>query len=164
MSKTTPFMAACVVGIVVIIGVGFATSSPAPAPASQPHKQQPTPALSETELTARLQREQPTINEALIATLPNVATLYTTERGKLYHTGEWYGAILQYKGTDAANRDTLRLVMQKKDGVWVVRTAPPQLLVNKHDIPEAPVAMLNDINRPAPLEGTDVSPFITPSE
>ena len=113
-NKTTAILASVVVVIFAVIGVGYITSQPAPQPEKQPATQTEAPLPTAEELITKLQAEQPAIDTALVAALPQVSTLYTVERGKLYVRGEWYGAILQYKGTDTSNRDTLRIVMQKK--------------------------------------------------
>lgn len=162
-NRTTILLFAIVIIIFAVIGVGFATSQPqAPAP-TQPQRTEP-PLPSTSELAQILSKEQPAITTSMQAKFPKLQKNYTIERAKLYHRGEWYGAILQYKGTEPTKRDTLRIVMQKKKGEWIVRTNPPQLLVNKIDIPEAPQSMLNDINKPAYLPGSTDSPAITPSE
>lgn len=162
-NKTTWLLASIVVIIFAVIGVGFITSQSSEQPKEQPAKtREELPTASE--LTLLLQKEQAAIDSSITASFPQISTLYTIERGKLYHKGEWYGAILQYKGSESANRDTLRIVMQQKAGIWVLRTSQPQPLVSKQDIPNAPVSMLDDINRPAPLTGTETSPAITPSE
>lgn len=163
-SKTTWLLTGCVVVIFAIIGIGFLTANPQPQPAPQPVQQIEATLPSEAELQNRLALEQPAITAALQEALPKVELLYITERAKLYHRGEWYGAVLQYTGSDSNNRDTLRIVLYKKEGVWTVRTHPPQLLLNKHDLSDAPIDMLNDLNTPAPLSGTANSPVIIPGE
>ena len=166
MNKTTVALIACVVIIFGIIGIGFITSSQQQAP--QPTVPQATPSvekpLSRSELEAQLTAELPMITATLARAFPTLGQKYTVERSTLYGRGEWYGAVLQYISTDTNNRDSLRVVLQKKNGAWTLRTSQPQLLVNKLDIEDAPAGMLDDINKPAPLSGTPTSPAITPSE
>lgn len=161
-NKTTIIMAIIVMGILTAIGVGFVTSQP------QPQEQTPQPVEvsppSKVELEAKLLDEQSSIDQALQTTLPTLQETYKIERSALYGRGEWYGAVLQYTGGDVNSRDSLRLVMQKKNGTWVLRTTPPQILVNIHDLQDAPIAMLNDLNKPTTLLGTESSPTITPGE
>lgn len=166
-NKTTLLLAVCTGIIFLVIGIGFISSSPQTEPKSQ--TQTKTAATEETlpsaaELRQQLTTETPTITTAITNALPTLEQNYTIERAKLYHKGEWYGAILQYKGSDTNNRDTLRIVLQKKDGSWILRTKTPGILVNRLDIPDAPQSMLNDINQPATLQGTETSPTITPGE
>lgn len=164
-NKTTLFLGISVLTIIGIIAAGFLFSQPAPQqPVQKPTPQKQEPLPTAIELQALLAIEQPAITTLLNERYPNISTDYTVERASLYHRGEWYGAILQYKGSDVNNRDTLRIVLQKKNGNWVIKTPMPQLLVNKRDIPDAPISMLNDINRAAPLTGTETSPAITPDE
>lgn len=162
-NKTTLVMSVLTVVIFAAIGVGFLTSRPVSQPTTQPVAQE-APLPTTVELEATLLQEQPLIDAAIAKALPTLQEFYTTERQKLYHRGEWYGAILQYTGGDVNSRDTLRIVLQKKKGAWIVRTTPPSLLVNAIDLPDAPIAMLDDINKPAVLAGTDTSPTITPGE
>lgn len=164
-NKTTLLLGIGVLIIIGIIAAGFLFSRPAAPPPAQkptPQKQEPLPTTAELEVL--LITEQPAITTLLIEQYPNISTDYTVDRAKLYHRGEWYGAILQYKGSDVNNRDTLRIVLQKKNGEWTTKTPIPKPLVNKQDIPDAPISILNDINRAAPLAGTATSPTITPGE
>lgn len=163
-NKTTLLLSICVIIIFAVIGVGFGISTLQEQPKKEPVVATEASLPSKETLRAQLASEQPLIDAALTTAFPNITALYTVERGALYHRGEWYGAILQYKGSDSLNRDTLRIVLQKKASHWQLRTSPPQPLVNKHDLPDAPLEMLDDINRPAPLAGTATSPAITPNE
>lgn len=163
-NKTTILLAACVIVIFGVIGIGFISSQPKaePVPQKQAPKAESLP--SEEQLKTKLVSERPAIESLLSTSFPTLTRDYSIERDTLYHKGEWYGAVLQYKGTDVNNRDSLRIVLYKKDAVWTLRTKQPQPLVSKLDIPDAPVEMLDAINKPAALTGTATSPSITPSE
>lgn len=163
-NKTTIGLSVCVVIIFAVIGIGFITSRPAPTQTPAPVVKNEDPLPNEAQLQLQLAGEQPAIHQAITTAFPTVSTDYTIDRAKLYHRGEWYGAILQYKGSDTINRDTLRIVLQKKNGTWIVRSSPPQILISKMDIPNAPNGMIDDLNKPAALPGTDTSPAITPGE
>jgi hypothetical protein len=148
--------------LVGAIGIGIAVSTP-PAPKQTPQPtatQQKSKSLSQSELASMLIDESPAINLALVSAVENVGDLYTVTSEKLYGDGKWYGAILIYKGTDENNRDTLRVLMQKKEGEWIVRTTPPRPLLNTVELPDVPKTILQDLNRPAPLPGTATSPAI----
>jgi hypothetical protein len=117
------------------------SASPSAKPSSQPI----------TSLSQQLTDQLPTIQGALTAAYPKISTDYTVGRGKLYGDGNWYGTTLTYKGTDTANRDTLRVLMQKKDGVWTVRTKPPQPMLSTTEFPDVPKSALQDINKAVSL-------------
>ncbi|RYF29645.1 MAG: hypothetical protein EOO17_00455 [Chloroflexi bacterium] len=150
-----------VVVLAVVVIVGVVVSSPQqPTPAPAPQQQTDSRPLSEQELDALLQTELPTLAEVLTTKFPAAVDLYTINQGKLYDRGQWYGTTLTYRGSDEDNRDTLRVLMQKKDGVWIVRTTPPQLLLSQKSYPDVPKTILQTINQPAELPGTTSSPAI----
>lgn len=162
-NKNTTILASLTLIIVAIAVIaGFVASQPAaPQNSPQTNDQQAKPTtLSSQQLATLLPAETLAINQAISLALPRLTDAYVISTGKLYAEGQWYGTTLMYKGSDEANRDTLRLLLQKKDGAWVVRTLPPQPLLNKHDLPDVPKNILQDINQPAPLPGTASSPAI----
>lgn len=114
------------------------------------------------DLKKELHAEQPTIIEVLTTAYPKIATDYIIAEGKLYGEGEWYGTTLTYKGKDSLNRDTLRVLMQKKQGVWIVRTMPPQMLLSTVEYPDVPKSVLESINQPVSLPPGKSSPEVTP--
>ncbi|MFZ1360817.1 MAG: hypothetical protein WAS27_02210 [Candidatus Saccharimonadales bacterium] len=166
-NKTTLLLSGVVIVIIAIIGVGFVMS---PRQTTAPHQSidvsttNTKTGLTREQLAKKLLDEQPLIHDVLTHEFPSLTTLYDIERETLYSDGSWYGSILQYKGDDINNRDTLRVVLQKKGGVWTVRTSPPQIIISLHSIPDAPHDMIDDINRPATLIGAGESPTITPDE
>ena len=114
-------------------------------------------------LDAQLTKETPAIIEHITSKFPQMLSLYTVNRGKLYDRGDWYATTLTYIGSDKDNRDTLRLVMQKVSGQWKLITTPPRPLLSIVEYPGVPKTILDDINKPAYLPGTDVSPAIYPN-
>lgn len=162
MNKTTLVMIAAVAGILCVIVFGFISSTPTPSEQLSEKVEKPLP--SAVELEVKLSQEQSQIHAVLFTAVPQVQENYTLEREKLYLSGEWYGAILQYKGSDVNSRDTLRVVMQKRNEKWILRTVPPTILLNAIDLPDVPLSVLNDVNKPAMLAGTETSPTITPGE
>ncbi len=165
-NKATITLVACTVLIFAIIGVGFISSTSKEE--VQPTTSQPTQpketSLSRSDLDAQLTAELPVIKSVLLAAFPSLEQTYTIERSALYGNGEWYGGTLQYIGPDTNNRDTLRVVLQKKNNIWTLRTPQPQILVSSVDIRDAPATMLDEVNKPAPLSGTPTSPAIIPGE
>ena len=150
-----------VVVLAVVVIVGVIVSSPQqPTPTPAPQQQVDTQPLTGRELDNLLQTELPTHAEVLTAKFPTAVDLYTINQGQLFDRGQWYGTTLTYRGSDEDNRDTLRVLMQKKDGVWIVRTTPPQLLLSQKSYPDVPKAILQTINQPAELPGTTSSPAI----
>lgn len=159
-SKTTIILG--IVAVVIIggiVGAGIYLQQPAPAQNPQPVKQDKK-LPSATELAEKLPDEQPAITLALTETYPTLLTSYTINTGKLYHDGSWYGTTLTYYGTDENNRDTLRVLMRKKNDKWEVLSKPPRIILRAADYPDAPKSVVQDINRPAPLPGTATSPAI----
>lgn len=141
------------VGVVVVaagaIVYGALTPQTNQQVAQPSQSSSPTPA--KVDLVASLESERPTIHSVLVAGYPKIATDYTISREQLFDKGQWYGALLIYKGADTDNRDTLRVLMEKKDGVWTLRTTPPQMLLSTKQFPDAPRTALQSINRAVSL-------------
>lgn len=145
------------VGVVVIaagsILYGALTPASSPQPSSTPQTSS-TPTSSPVQklsLPEQLAQEKTTIHGVLLKTHPAIEKDYIITREQLFEQGQWYGALLTYKGKDADNRDTLRVLMEKKDEVWTLRTTPPQPLLATKQYPDVPRAVLIDINRAVSL-------------
>ncbi len=133
-----------------------AITSQKPIPSKKPEK---------IDLKKQLQTELPAITSALTAAYPQVSTDYTINPGNLYDKGQWFGTTLTYKGSDTDNRDTLRVLLQKKNNIWIVRTTPPQPLLSTAEFPDVPKSILQSINKPISLPaGAENSPVITVNE
>lgn len=117
--------------------------------------------FSDAYLAELLQKEYPRITDVINQAYPKLPSLYTLSRAKLYDRGEWFGAVLTYKGKDSLNRDTLRLLAKKDNGAWKLMTTPPAPLLSTKAYPDAPQAVIQDINQPAPLPGAPHSPPLT---
>lgn len=124
-----------------------------------PQKTQPAK-LTNAQLEQKLAVELPVITSILVAKYPLIATNYTIEKGRLFEQGKWFGTTLTYRGPDNDNRDTLRVLMQKKNGTWVLRTNPPRPLLSAKDFQDVPLSVLKAINQPVSLPGTSNSPTI----
>ncbi|TAH36627.1 hypothetical protein EYC59_00420 [Candidatus Saccharibacteria bacterium] len=96
-----------------------------------------------------LTSESAAIQTAITAKYPTLTKDYTLNPGLLYHRGEWYGTTIDNKIGPENNRfgDTLRLVLQKKDGQWVVLSTPPEILLSAPNYPQVPVDFLRIINQ-----------------
>ena len=140
----------------IIIGGGAFLYGALTAPSSELKPQQ-SPAVSTAPVAAKktFEQERETIIAALATRYPEITTDYTINKGKLYKDGEWFGTTLTYKGSDTMNRDTLRLLMQKKDGLWVLRTTPPEPLLSKHSYSDAPIEILRELNKSVSLPSAD---------
>jgi len=110
-----------------------------------------TATLTKKELSDRLQTELPTITGVITAAYPKIATDYAVNKGQLFDKGQWFGTILTYKGSDTLNRDTLRVLLEKKDGVWILRTTPPEPILSAKKYPDVPIDILRTINQPVSL-------------
>jgi len=150
----------------IIVGIGAVAYGALTAP-KQTIQPSPTPTITvptKSELEAKLKTEQATINTAIIAAYPKIATDYTISQGQLFDQGQWYGTTLTYKGSDAMSRDTLRVLLQKKQGVWTVRSTPPEPLLSAIKYPDVPKKVLQTINKAISLPGTDSSPPVNAAE
>ena len=148
-----------IIGCVLIGGGSLALGAlTAPqAPKAQPQvAQQSKPSRNPKKPESNpLEKELPTITAVLTAAYPKSATDYTMSKPKLYEEGRWFGALLSYKGTDSMNRDTLRVLMEKKDGEWKLRTTPPEPILTSHKYKDVPVSVLKDLNKPVSLPGVE---------
>lgn len=139
--------------------VASTSKSPSPSPQVSPSEQPKK--LSPEE---QLQKELPVITRVLVEKYPKITTDYTINKGQLFEEGKWFGTTLTYKGTDVNNRDTLRVLMEKKDNVWTLRTTPPQPLLSTKEFSDVPKAVLQAINKPISLPaGAANSPAINPA-
>lgn len=72
---------------------------------------------------------------------------FEVQKGKLYAQGDWYGTTLKYRGGDLFNADTLRMVMKKENGIWVIKTDPPNISLSRFIYPDIPEYILRDVNK-----------------
>ena len=153
---------ACI--IIAIASLAYGAMTAPGRHSEEKTKPSPTPTktapLTKTQLEAKLVEDLPAITAVLTTKYPLIATDYNIEAGKLFDQGQWFGTTLSYKGIDTDNRDTLRVLMQKKDGAWILRTNPPRPLLSQKDFPDVPKDILKKINQPVSLPGTDSSPTI----
>lgn len=103
------------------------------------------PYYSTAKLGSLVNGELGAINTALGSKYPQI-NLYQIYTGKLYHWADWYGTILVYKGGYGPYADTLRVVLAKENGVWVVKTDPPDISLSKYIYSDVPVDILRDVN------------------
>lgn len=135
--------------------------SQTPTPSSTP---EPSKIPKKLDLNEQLALEESTILAVLIEKYPKVLTEYTVNKGQLFDKGQWYGTTLTYKGSDIDNRDTLRVLMHKKDDTWILKTTPPRPILSIKDFPDAPKTILQIINKPISLPaGAANSPAINPA-
>lgn len=164
-----------IVFLSIVVGIGAVAYGAATAPKKQsvqPVAQSssiptPTPTTSpsvKVDLKVQLKAEQSTITGVILAAYPKIATDYTINPGQLFEEGQWYGTTLTYKGTDTMNRDTLRILLQKKEGIWLLRTTPPEPLLSAKKYPDVPKKVLQTINKAISLPGTDTSPTVNAAE
>jgi hypothetical protein len=103
------------------------------------------PGYSSERLDEIRKDEEAAIIKAMVAKYPEINTLYKIQPGKLYENGNWYGTTLYYKGTDKYNNDTLRIVLQKVSGAWIVKTVPG-IILSTYTYPDVPENVLKDVN------------------
>ncbi len=102
---------------------------------------------SKDKLASLLNSEKTAIESSMVAKFPNIFNLYTIENGSLYGEGNIYGANLIYNNPTAEFRDTLKIVLHKKDNKWEIITNPPQQLLSKEEYPDIDKSILSEINR-----------------
>lgn len=165
-----------IVFLSIVVGIGAIAYGAATAPKKQsvqpvvqsstlahPSTTTPSPSVK-IDLKAQLKTEQSTITGVIHAAYPKIATDYTINPGQLFENGQWYGTTLTYKGSDTMNRDTLRILLQKKEGIWLLRTTPPEPLLSAKKYPDVPKKVLQTINKAISLPGTDTSPTVNAAE
>lgn len=161
MNLDTPLKKVLAGAAVLIVAIGAITFGALTTPEQQNNRAPAKPTASaQQQLNDRLDAERPTIMLVLESAYPKVTTDYIVSEGAMYDGGKWYGTTLTYKGTDTANRDTLRVLMQKKDGVWIMRTTPPEPLLSAKKYADVPASVLRSINQPVSLPGAANSPTI----
>lgn len=163
-----------IVFLSIVVGIGAIAYGAATAPkkqSAQSPMQSSAPTTTPTatpsikiDLKAQLKTEQSTITGVILAAYPKIATDYTINPGQLFENGQWYGTTLTYKGSDTMNRDTLRILLQKKEGIWLLRTTPPEPLLSAKKYPDVPKKVLQTINKAISLPGTDTSPTVNAAE
>ena len=98
-------------------------------------------------LTKTFARERSAIRAALQKEYPQLKTLYTISHEAVYEKGQFYGATLTFKDRKSEQRDTLRVLMQKQDDEWQVRSTPPQPVLSAPTFTDVHPATLEAINR-----------------
>lgn len=105
-----------------------------------------SPGFSDARLNKILAIERPAIIQAIKADHPEVSNLYEIQPGKLYENGEWYGTVLVYRGNDQFNSDSLRAVLKKESGKWVVKSEPFYIYLSRYSYPDIPLEILKSVN------------------
>lgn len=103
------------------------------------------PYFSDNRLDELLNIELQRIQNVIKKTYPTVDDLYVISDGKLFHFGDWYGTTLVYRGEYSQNSDTLRIILHKKGGVWVIATQP-DILLTTTAYPSVPFDILSRTN------------------
>jgi hypothetical protein len=102
---------------------------------------------NENRLRDLLNVELPIIKSVIVKKyLDNKIGQYNILDGKLYEDGSWYGTLLQYKGDDINNANTLRIILHKENGVWVIKTDPPNITLSSLRYKNIPYNILDDVN------------------
>lgn len=104
------------------------------------------PYYSQDKLSQLLGDQEGSIHNVIKSKYSNNINLYEIQSGKLYHFGDWYGTTLKYIGDDYSNSDTLRIVLNKEDNNWIIKTDPPSISLSKYVFPRIPVDVLVDVN------------------
>lgn len=92
-----------------------------------------------------LVKEKDAIENAIITKYPKIPGLYSFSNESLYGDGTWYAAALVYKNIDSLDRDTLRIVAHKVNGVWSEISAP-RIVLSYTALPNIPRDVIDTIN------------------
>ena len=115
-------------------------------------------------LDSVLKSETAAITQALFTSNQKIQELYVLNPGVLYKKGQWYGTTLSYKGSNPLERDTLRVILVKKDGVWSVAAKPSIVIAAPahNTIPTSVLKAVNAVDIGIPLmPGMSSDPIIT---
>jgi hypothetical protein len=112
------------------------------------------PNYSKDNLTELLTSEELlTINTIIQDKYSAVIDKFVLKDGSLFGRGEWYGATLTERVARSDQGDVYRVLLNKKDGVWVI-VAYPQIILSKFDYPDVPYSVLDGINRLVGTQGS----------
>ena len=100
------------------------------------------PNYSGQKLQDLLISEQVLIDQEFNSRYPNKPAGYSVSNGQLFMRGEWYGALL----VSSSGQDSLRFVMQKRDGKWTGATDPPEIVLSAVVYPGIPKEILQAVN------------------
>ena len=85
------------------------------------------------------------IDSAILGSNSKISTFYTIKNEAVLEKGDWAIAALVFNGSGTdLNRDTLKVVLEKKDSKWVVK-CKPMISISKYDC-SAPQSTLNKAN------------------
>ena len=85
------------------------------------------------------------IDSAILGSNSKISTFYTIKNEAVLEKGDWAIAALVFNGSGTdLNRDTLKVVLEKKDSKWVVK-CKPMISISKYDC-SAPQNILNKAN------------------
>ena len=85
------------------------------------------------------------IDSAILGSNSKISTFYTIKNEAVLEKGDWAIAALVFNGAGTdLNRDTLKVVLEKKDSKWVVK-CKPMISISKYDC-SAPQSTLNKAN------------------
>lgn len=103
--------------------------------------------FTRTYLDTLLSKEQTAIYAAIIEQFPQLEELYTIHNEALYDQGDYYGATLRFIDTKSDQRDTLHILLHKKEGAWRVLSQPPAPVLSAPLYPNISSAALKEINQ-----------------
>lgn len=110
----------------------------------QPETVTLNPSYTDHKLSSLLEEQRADIIQIIAKKYSSLGDSYTVGTMKLYTTGEWCGVLLTPK--DPNTVDVRRLILNKKNGVWVIATDPPSVVVSAPVYPDIPKDVLSDVN------------------
>lgn len=103
--------------------------------------------FTRTYLDTLFNKEQAGIHTTIAEQFPQLEKLYTIHNEALYDQGDYYGATLRFIDTKSDQRDTLHILLHKKEGTWRVLSQPPVPVLSAPLYPDISSAALKEINQ-----------------
>lgn len=102
--------------------------------------------LSAQKLASLSLSEKSSIDTAISMKNSTITKIYRIANETVYEKGDWAIAALVFKGSNKdLNRDTQKIVLQKKDNTWQV-TCPIKISISKYECSHAPQVILEYAN------------------
>ena len=109
-----------------------------------------SPDFSKERRTQLMNQSHDAVVQAITEKYPTVSSSYNINNGDVFDRGEWQVVLLQYKGDDSMNNDSLRILFKKEGNSWK-RVTGAKIILTKYNTKNIDVAVLkkaNDVDNP----------------
>lgn len=98
-------------------------------------------------LESLLPNELPKVRQTIRDSYKEIISDFTFADDRLFKTGQWYGLSLTKKVPDPSDRgDVYLVILEKIEETWTIKDIP-RLAVNKYQLPDVPISVLDEVNR-----------------